>query len=249
MDALFGFLSLILMATFAIGFIGLFIRIPQIGLRSRGAAVWTMIGSFLIFLAVGMSLQAKTTPVAPERPPEKAEAQPKPPPPADEKAALQAESDQLWSQIENTTAPCDAYVDKAGQALSAVGNGAGTMADAYEASQSAKSACSMVRSDMFGLKPPPSARGEVKDAYKSAISACSETALIRVVTMETLGKYLDGDRRPSVEVEIKDGMTDAKNQAMRCVLDYLDATQKAGVTMKAFREAEEKTKATAGKSN
>lgn len=117
------------------------------------------------------------------------------------------------------------------------------MADAYEATTTAKRACDMVRTDMYGLKPPAASRGEVKDAFDTAITTCRETTIYKSSTMEAMAKFLDGDQRPSVQVEIKQGMDESQRQAMRCVIDYMAATEKGGVTMKAMKDAEARVKA------
>jgi len=245
--ALAGFLTLILMAVFVVAVVALFVRLPKVGLSSRKRALWTMAGCVIAFLILVALVPAESQPPAdkPATPKPGAPAQP-PPKVEDGKAALQRQSDELWGKIEATLQPCDAYVQAAGEAVSASGSGAGSTADAYEAATTAKRACDLVVSDMFEVKPPAAARGEVKDAFDDAISTCRDTATVKSMTMQSLAKYLDGDRRPSVEVEIKERMADSKTQAMRCVLSYLKASEKGGVTMKSLREAEAKAKAEQG---
>lgn len=244
MAALAGFLTLILMAVFVVALIGLFVRMPPVGLTSRKRAAWTMAGCFVAFLIlvaiVPADDQQQTASTGSPTPTSPAKAAPKS---EGDRAVLQGQSDQLWQKIEYTLQPCDAYVQVAGEAVSGVGRGTTGIADAYEAASAAKRACDLVRSDMYGLKPPPASRGEVKDAYEAAITSCRETTRSKSSTMEAMAKFLDGDQRPSVQVEIKQGMEEGQRQAMRCVLSYMEATEKGGVTMKSVRDAAARAKA------
>lgn len=250
MQAFAGLLMLLLMGVFLVAFAGLFVRIPKVGLTSRKRAGLGMAGAFLgvVLLAIAVpsdpetpspAMSMKAGPAAPSPGPSEAEAA------AKTKAELELQADALWEGILATLGPCDRYVSTATEVLSQAAAGRASVADAYKAAKDGKSACTLVYSDMGTLKPPAAAKGEVRDGFENAIKECRDVALVRQMAMESLGTYLDGDHRPSSEVKVKEELEAGGPQVLRCMVQYYAATEKAGVTLKSFKDPAEKAKAAA----
>lgn len=80
-----------------------------------------------------------------------------------------------------------------------------------------------------GLKPPKSATGDVKDAFKKALIQCSDAYLIKATGYNQMAKVLDGDRRPSAVGHAKQAMEAAQLGQFACIAGFMSAATEAGL--------------------
>lgn len=202
--------------------------LPKLRMATRqSAAIGLVLG--LASCVTGLSLPEGTKPASQATPSAKS------PIPADDKAELQAEADQLWTKVKTEIARCDALVGKAGSAMTGTGDGSASIYDAYEATTVAERACADANVEMASFDPPEHAKGEVKSAFKEAIETCSFMASSRQIAMKSSGEVLNGDSSPKRVTEAREDMASARAFSTKCILDLMSAAEKGGIVLSEFK--------------
>lgn len=229
-----GLLALVSMAAFITSLIAIFRPFPKIGLPTRGRAVLALVGSFLLMAVAGAILPPQDGDATAEaKPANTSKAEPKTEAAPDMTAEVQATFAQLTDKVE----ACDA----ASKVVASTFERTKDPYAIYPVVTRATDACKESWLSMNDLKPPPSARGAVKTAFKEAIETCSTAYFMKYQAYEAMAKVLDGDTRPSAVTKAREGMESATTGQVVCVAGFFSAAERAGVGMD--KVAGEKAKA------
>lgn len=218
-----GLLALVSLAGLIVSLIAIFRPFPRIGLPTRGRAALALVGSFVLMGVAGAILPpqpadattgGKSATVA-KGSPEKAA--------PDMTAEVQATFAQLTEKVE--------ACDQASKTVAASFEKSRNPYQLFPVVTGATEACKSSWLALNDLKPPPSARGAVKTAFKDAIETCSTAYFMKFQAYEAMGKVLDGDTRPSAVTKAREGMESATSGQVVCVAGFFQAADKAGVAM------------------
>jgi len=154
----------------------------------------------------------------------------------------QAEFNTLWSAVKSNMERCDAPLRRAGEAISS-----GDAYVAFAPVKAAGAACRAAWLDTGKLEIPRSAKGDVKKALNEARSTCDTANYTKMEAMDEMAKVLDGDARPSVMASLSETMDRGKVLSTGCVLAFMGAAEKAGLTLPEFEKAMKDAQAEAAK--
>lgn len=220
-----GLLALASLAAMLISIIAIIRPLPKLKLPTRGRAALALVGSFVLIGVAGAVLPpeyAEKGKASTGAPTTTAATKPATPTPD-----MTAEVVALFEQVKEEVRGCDA----ASQIVADAFDKNHDVYELYEIVGRATERCKDSWQGLNGLKPPPSARGEIKSAFQEALETCSTAYFSKFDAYEKISKVIDGDNRPSAVSKAKESMEFATTGQMVCVAGFLSAGSKAGVSM------------------
>lgn len=145
----------------------------------------------------------------------------------------QIEFNAVWGSAKVVMERCDEPVRRAGEIV-----GTGDVYAAYPAVQRAEQECNRATRLMDNIRPPASAKGDVKRALIDAREACSTTTGIKSEAMRKLALVVNGDSRPSAFAEAKAELQRGQLSSLSCIAKFAAAAEAAGVTLPEFDNKE-----------
>lgn len=240
MEAIADFILFASLAAFIVGVVNVIRPQAWMKVRKRLVGAFMVLGSLGGCVAGGMMLPPTTTSTAPAAEAAKparptVQATPK------VDGVTQSEFDTLWAGVKNHMERCDAPLRRAGEAI-----GRGDVYLAFAPVKAAGDACRAAWLDTGKLEIPRSAKGDVKKALTEARSTCDTASYTKMQAMQQMAKVLDGDARPSAMASLSETVDRGKVLSTGCMLAFMGAAEKAGLTLPEFRElaAEAEKKAT-----
>lgn len=223
MEVIGGLLVFVSLAAFVVGVVN--IVKPQAWMKVRKR----LVGAFIVLGSMGGCVAGATMlppPPATDATAKPAAAAAQAAPAAKPEGMTQAEFNLVWSGVKARMERCDGPLRRAGEAV-----GTGDPYAAYQPVKIASDSCRQAWMDIGGVEIPKSAKGEVKTAMREAREICSSAALAKMDAMDKMAKVLDGDARPSAMSGLKEQLESGQALASGCWIKFMDAAQKAGLSL------------------
>lgn len=229
------------MAAALFGLVNLVKPLGFLGIRRRRWAAAVVGGSVVAFM-VGSVIGAAGSPGGLEGAASAGRAEPAPaaptkapPRPA---GVTREEFQMVWSQVKAQMEPCDAAVQRAGQAMQT-----GDAYAAYPLVTRAQSVCQDNWMAVGDIDIPRSAKGDVRKAIVEARDGCGTALFVKQDAMEQVAKVVDGEGRPSAVSAARQRMEEAGSMTMVCIVGFMRAGEATGHTLPEFEQATAAAKA------